>query len=169
MSITAELTERAAFRVLVLDVLRVLKGGKSLADSLATHPEYFSDLYINMVRAGEAGGSLAVVFERLAEFERTRDDLRSYIISSMVYPVLLVAGGHRLDPGADELRGAALRLGVRAIAHGDAAAHQDPAGRQQIRAKLRLARAHACWCYPPSACIPMSAPRAGGCGGTRCG
>ncbi len=42
-----------------------------------------------MVRAGEAGGSLAVVFERLSEFERTRDDLRSYIISSMAYPVLL--------------------------------------------------------------------------------
>ena len=43
--------------------MRVLKGGKSLADSLATHPEYFSELYVNMVRAGEAGGSLAVVFE----------------------------------------------------------------------------------------------------------
>ena len=43
----------------MLDVLRVLKGGKSLADSLATHPEYFSDLYINMVRAGEACGASA--------------------------------------------------------------------------------------------------------------
>ena len=54
LSITAELTERASFRSLVLDVLRVLKGGKSLADSLATHPAHFSELYINMVRAGEA-------------------------------------------------------------------------------------------------------------------
>jgi general secretion pathway protein F len=67
----------------------VLKGGRTLADSLASHPDHFGDLYINMVRAGEAGGSLAVVFERLSEFERTRDDLRSYIISSMAYPVLL--------------------------------------------------------------------------------
>jgi general secretion pathway protein F len=89
LSITAELTDRTAFRALVLDILRVLKGGRTLADSLATHPDYFSDLYINMVRAGEAGGSLAVVFERLSEFERTRDDLRSYIISSMAYPTLL--------------------------------------------------------------------------------
>jgi len=71
----------------------VLKGGKSLADSLATHPDHFSELYINMVRAGEAGGSLSVVFDRLAEFERTRDDLRSYILSSMAYPMLLVAVG----------------------------------------------------------------------------
>jgi len=89
LSITAELTDRESFRKLVQDVLRVLKGGRTLADSLATHPDHFSELYINMVRAGEAGGSLAVVFERLSEFERTRDDLRSYIISSMAYPTLL--------------------------------------------------------------------------------
>src|SRR3954465_7746137 len=93
LSITGELTEHAAFRLIVLDVLRVLKSGRSLADSLATHPAYFSDLYINMVRAGEASGSLAVIFERLSEFERTRDDLRNYIVSSMVYPALLAATG----------------------------------------------------------------------------
>jgi general secretion pathway protein F len=93
ISITAELTERPGFRFIVLDVLRVLKGGKSLADSLATHPEYFSELFVNMVRAGEASGSLALVFERLSEFERTRDELRGYIISSMTYPALLTAVG----------------------------------------------------------------------------
>ncbi len=93
LSITAELTERSGFRYIVLDVLRVLKGGKSLADSLATHPDYFSDLYINMVRAGEASGALAVIFERLSDFERTRDDLRNYIISSMIYPALLACVG----------------------------------------------------------------------------
>src|SRR5205085_4861723 len=93
LSITAELTERKSFRFLVLDVLRVLKGGRSLADSLGTHPEYFGDLYINMVRAGEASGALAIVFERLAEFERTRDELRNYIISSMIYPALLFVVG----------------------------------------------------------------------------
>src|ERR1700722_5022122 len=89
LSITAEITDRPTFRALVLDILRVLKGGRTLADSLATHPNHFSELYINMVRAGEAGGSLAVVFERLSEFERTRDDLRSYIVSAMAYPTLL--------------------------------------------------------------------------------
>ena len=93
LSITAELTERAGFRFIVLDVLRVLKGGRSLADSLGMHPDYFSDLYLNMVRAGEASGSLAIIFERLAEFERSRDDLRNYIISSLIYPALLAAVG----------------------------------------------------------------------------
>jgi general secretion pathway protein F len=93
LSITSELTERAVFRAVVQDVIRVLKSGKSLADSLGTKPDYFSELYVNMVRAGEASGSLAAVFERLAEFERTRDDLRNYIISSMVYPALLAIVG----------------------------------------------------------------------------
>ena len=93
LTITAELTEHARFRTVVLDVLRLLKGGKSLADSLAGHPKYFGDLYVNMVRAGEAGGALAAVFDRLAEFERSRDELRGYIISSMTYPGLLVLVG----------------------------------------------------------------------------
>src|SRR5436309_10237672 len=48
LSITAELTDHESFRFIVLDVLRVLKGGRTLADSLATHPDYFSELYINM-------------------------------------------------------------------------------------------------------------------------
>ena len=93
LQITGELTEKGAFRSIVLDIIRVLKGGKSLADSLGTHPEYFSELYVNMVRAGEASGSLSQIFERLAEFERTRDDLRGYIISSLIYPALLTVVG----------------------------------------------------------------------------
>src|SRR6185503_17206518 len=56
LSITSELTERVQFRVVVGDIIRVLKGGKSLADSLAAHPSHFSNLYVNMVRAGEASG-----------------------------------------------------------------------------------------------------------------
>ena len=93
LSITCELAERPAFRQVLLEILRTLKSGKSLADSLATHPEYFSDLGVNMVRAGEASGNLAIVFTRLAEFTRTRDELRGYIISSMIYPGLLMLVG----------------------------------------------------------------------------
>src|SRR6185503_20750138 len=89
LAIVAELTTRGDFRSVVLDVMRILKGGKSLAESLATRPSHFSELYINMVRAGEASGSLAQIFDRLSEFERTRDDLRGYIVSSLIYPILL--------------------------------------------------------------------------------
>lgn len=93
LQITSELTAKGQFRTVVLDVMRLLKGGKSFADSLAAHPSHFSELYVNMVRAGEASGALEQIFERLAEFERTRDDLRGYIVSSMVYPVLLTLVG----------------------------------------------------------------------------
>src|SRR5690349_18181496 len=93
LSIVAQLTNRGDFRAVVMDVMRILKGGKSLAESLATRPAYFSELYINMVRAGEASGSLAQIFERLSEFERTRDDLRGYIVSSLIYPILLTLVG----------------------------------------------------------------------------
>jgi general secretion pathway protein F len=93
LSITSELTTRQLFRGIVLDILRSIKGGKSLADSLALHPTYFSELFINMVRAGEASGSLGTIFERLSEFERSRDELRSYITSSMIYPGLLAFVG----------------------------------------------------------------------------
>lgn len=93
LAITADLTTRGEFRSLVLDLARLLKGGKSLAESLAAHPSHFSELYVNMVRAGEASGALAPVFERLAEFERTRDELRGYITSSLIYPALLSVVG----------------------------------------------------------------------------
>lgn len=93
LSITSELTARQHFRSIVSDIVRSIKGGKSLADSLAQHSSHFSDLYINMVRAGEASGTLGQIFERLAEFEKSRDELRGYIVSSMVYPGLLATVG----------------------------------------------------------------------------
>ena len=132
LTITSELTERPHFRTIVLDVLRVLKGGKSLADSLATHPEYFSDLYVNMVRAGEASGALAAVFERLAEFERTRDDLRGYIISSMIYPGLLVLVGLGSILVLLNFVVPRFAVGVRGVAHEDPAADPDHAGGEQV-------------------------------------
>lgn len=93
LSITSELTTRSQFRAIVLDILRSIKGGKSLADALALHEAHFSELFISMVRAGEASGSLGLIFERLAEFERSRDSLRSYVVSAMMYPVLLACVG----------------------------------------------------------------------------
>jgi general secretion pathway protein F len=93
LSITSELTEHKEFQGVVADVLRSLRSGKSFAESLEAHPLYFSQLYINMIRAGEASGSLALVLDRLAEFERSRDELRGYIVSSLTYPALLVVVG----------------------------------------------------------------------------
>jgi len=93
LSIAAELTTKPALRAIIENVLKQIKGGKSLAESLASHPKQFSRLYVNMIRAGEAGGVLDVILERLVEFERAADELRSYLFSALVYPILLTAVG----------------------------------------------------------------------------
>lgn len=93
LEIVSELTEKDRFRSIVVDLQRTLRGGKSFADTLASHPEAFSDLYVSMVRAGEVSGSLPTVMDRLAEFEQQRDELRGYIISSLTYPALLTVVG----------------------------------------------------------------------------
>ena len=90
LSIVGEMTERPEFRTIVAEILRSIRSGKSFAESLAEHDEYFSELYVSMIRAGEVSGSLALVMDRLAAFERARDELRGYIISSLMYPVLLI-------------------------------------------------------------------------------
>jgi Type II secretory pathway, component PulF len=93
LAITAELAAKPALRAIVNNVLKEIKGGKSLAEALALHPKQFSRLYVNMIRAGEAGGVLDVILARLVEFERSADELRSYLITALIYPALLVAVG----------------------------------------------------------------------------
>jgi general secretion pathway protein F len=93
LTIGAELAAKPALRSVIYDVLKQIKAGKSLAESLAAHPRQFSRLYVNMVRAGEAGGVLDVILQRLVEFERSADELRSYLVSALIYPVLLTGVG----------------------------------------------------------------------------
>jgi len=87
--IVAELTEKGELQKVVRDVLASIQGGSSFADALVKHPKVFSKLYINMVRAGEAGGVLELVLERLVNFLESSQELKDYITSSMLYPVLL--------------------------------------------------------------------------------
>jgi len=63
--------------------------GNSLASSLAQYPKQFSQIYINMVRAGEASGSLDLVLERLAEFSENQEALKGRIRAAMAYPILM--------------------------------------------------------------------------------
>jgi general secretion pathway protein F len=93
LSIAAELAPKPALRAIIENVLKQIKGGKSLGDALAAHPKYFNRLYVNMIRAGEAGGVLDAILERLMEFERASDELRSHLIASMIYPCLLTGVG----------------------------------------------------------------------------
>jgi general secretion pathway protein F len=93
LSITAELASKPALRAVIQDILKQLKGGKSLAEALAAHPKLFSRLYVNMIRAGEAGGVLDTILGRLAEFQRDADEMRGYLVSALIYPALLTVVG----------------------------------------------------------------------------
>jgi general secretion pathway protein F len=93
LEIASDLTTKAALRDVIRNVLTQIKSGKSLSEAFALHPRYFSPLYVNMLRAGEAGGVLDAVLMRIVEFQRSADELRSYLVSSLVYPGLLLAVG----------------------------------------------------------------------------
>ncbi|MBT4582747.1 MAG: type II secretion system F family protein, partial [Gammaproteobacteria bacterium] len=86
-------TESAAMRELVIDLLRDVKEGKSLAEAMENHPRVFSKMYVNIVRAGEEGGILHDLLPDLAEFLETSAKTRQAVISAMIYPVVLLITG----------------------------------------------------------------------------
>jgi general secretion pathway protein F len=67
--------------------------GSSLADALATHPELFSELYVNMVRAGEATGQVDIVLSRLADFLQSQRAMQRKVVSALTYPLMMLGLG----------------------------------------------------------------------------
>ncbi len=91
LAVLGQLAESPAMSEIIQDVLKEVKGGKSFSEALAKHPQVFPKVYINMVKAGEAGGVLEEILGRLATYLVSSDDLRSYILGALIYPVLLSA------------------------------------------------------------------------------
>jgi type IV pilus assembly protein PilC len=67
-----------------------VQGGSTFSECLAQHPRIFNKLYVNMVKAGELGGVLEVVLNRLAEYQEKAQKLKNKIVSAMVYPVIVM-------------------------------------------------------------------------------
>jgi len=82
--------DNKAFQQILFDVRQSVEGGATLADSLRKHPKAFDDLYCNMVAAGEAGGILDTILQRLAQYIEKIVKLRSAIRSALVYPVAVI-------------------------------------------------------------------------------
>lgn len=75
---------------LINKVLERVKGGATLAASLEAESTAFSKFYLNMLRAGEAGGSVEVVLRRLADYLEKSKELRNTVTTAMIYPAILV-------------------------------------------------------------------------------
>jgi type IV pilus assembly protein PilC len=79
----------------LIDVVEDVESGSTLSEAMSKHPKAFDRLYVNMVKAGEAGGALEVILQRLADFKEKSQSLKRKVIGAMVYPcvVILVAVG----------------------------------------------------------------------------
>ncbi len=93
LTVLGQLAESPAMAEIIQDVLKEVKGGKSFSEALGKYPDTFPRVYVNMVKAGEVGGMLEEVLNRLVSFMETSENLRSYIVGALIYPALLSVVG----------------------------------------------------------------------------
>ncbi|NCD33482.1 MAG: type II secretion system F family protein [Spartobacteria bacterium] len=74
----------------IAELAESIQGGSTLGEAMATHPKVFNRLYVNMVKAGEIGGILDQILERLSEFMEKAQAIKSKVISAMVYPLVVL-------------------------------------------------------------------------------
>ncbi len=90
LDILASQQPSPAFKEILFDVKRTVEGGSSLAEALAHHPKVFDQLYVNLVAAGEAGGVLDTILNRLATYQEKIVKLKSEVKSALTYPVAVL-------------------------------------------------------------------------------
>src|SRR4051812_34933771 len=74
----------------LIDVVDDVESGATLSEAFGKHPPCFDRLYVNMVKAGEAGGALEIILKRLADFKEKSQSLKRKIQGAMVYPVVVI-------------------------------------------------------------------------------
>jgi general secretion pathway protein F len=93
LNILSEISESKDMKNIVQSILKSIREGSSFSDALQRHPKVFPRLYINMIRAGEAGGVLDVVLDKLNEFLESSKELKEHVLSVMIYPIILIVTG----------------------------------------------------------------------------
>ncbi len=90
LSILADQTENPSFRKLLKQVVSDVEGGASLNEALKKHPHVFDDLFVHLVAAGEVGGILDTILQRLAGYIEDAEKLKSKIKGAMTYPIVVM-------------------------------------------------------------------------------
>ena len=90
LAILAEQSENKAFKTVIGQVQQDVESGQTLAEAMRRHPKVYTDLYTNMVAAGEAGGILDIILNRLAVFLEKNDALARKVKGAMVYPAVML-------------------------------------------------------------------------------
>ena len=90
LTILSEQSENPKFKAVITAVLNDIQAGQTLADAMRHHPKIFTDLYVNMVAAGETGGILDTILNRLATFLEKNDALGRKIKGAMTYPAVVL-------------------------------------------------------------------------------
>ncbi len=90
LEILIGLSANEPVRQLMTQMREEVRGGAALSKAMEAHPQVFNRFYLNMIRAGEAGGALDVVLQRLNEFMERSRDLRDTVKSALIYPAILV-------------------------------------------------------------------------------
>ena len=93
LNVLVEQIQERRTEVVFRDLREKIVAGSGLADALSFHPNYFSDLYINMVRAGEASGNLDEILARLADYLQKQANLKGKLAAAMTYPAVMVFVG----------------------------------------------------------------------------
>lgn len=93
LSILAELEVNEAFRPVILDIQKIIHGGGTLSDGIEKHTGVFPEVYVSMVKAGEAGGALESVLARIKKFMEETESIKDEITSALIYPLLITAVG----------------------------------------------------------------------------
>lgn len=93
LSALIEQVEQESIRHALTEIREKVREGTSFAKALEAHPGIFPDLYVNMVRAGEASGTLEQVLERLTTFMDSQAKLRGKVTSALAYPILMIIIG----------------------------------------------------------------------------
>ena len=91
LDILTEQSESKLLRKTIHDIRLDVEGGSTLADAMAKHPKIFDDLYVNMVQAGEAGGVLNTILNRVALFIEKANKLKRKVKGAMIYPTAILA------------------------------------------------------------------------------